>query len=482
MSMFWSRADSGRFARRYWCWNDPPIIVSGDMAGRRIKIVSLGNWAPDAQARICRALPLLHPDPAHLSGKATAKMDISGLRCASLMWTVSRILGLVEREDIGCLRATFGAQALQSYRHKNLHGLVGIHNNDAATRLEREVPLGTPVQAPAGKVTHRDVTILDCNALYPYVMGAYPYPRRLERVVTSIDVERLREASQVALIIARVWLRPSPRMWCVMRDGRALYEQAPPSAVLAGQDLCAALDSDLVAHCELAALYEPAGLFTAWSEWALGMRERYRDSKSQVDREIVKATVNALWGRFAARQEYWQPYAAVQAPTPFGVFYHTAARQPAPILCRAIAGQVERLVERCETDESFAAISAMVAVNARCHMDRLCAVAGPGNVLYRVADAIHVNAAGLHALGGAGFIHQRTPGLLKVVRQVQQITYHGRNVFVADGEITRAGVSGGAVMAADGRLVWPEVDRCSQIVMHGASGRVRVRYRSAEPI
>lgn len=465
------------FRRNYWVWADPPVIVDGFLWGRGVRMVGLENWL---SAQVCPAVAGCSDDGSSFDPGTGTDYPMA-VNCAALELaaTVGKLLRVVHREDLGHLRSTVGGQAMQAYRHQFItrEVKVGVHNNQPALALERMAPLGFPVDCRRSGIMPEPITVLDVNALYPHVMGNYPYPRHLLWYSESVDLEGVRRQSESALMIVRANLVDPGRRYLVRHDDGCRWHTGPMTCVLVGPDFDRALTRGVITQVHAAAAYEGAGLFVQWSEWVWALRQRYRRENDPIGKSAAKMLSVALWGQFSRRLETYVGDNSVPAPHPYGKFLHHDADAGTVHVCRAIAGIVDRLECRAEPSDSMPSVSAFVAAYARSYMAGLAAIAGEENVVYQVADALHVTEAGRTRLERAGLVDPEVMGRLKVTREVLCAEYSAPNVFLHDGQLTVAGVPETAVAVGPGEFAWRSPARLEQSIMVPPSGRIRAPLR-----
>jgi DNA polymerase type B, organellar and viral len=441
---------TGVFVRRYWCFADPPVIIDGVLRGKSVRMVGIENWLSDA-----------------IVADSTAQQSAN-----MLAQVAGKLLGIVEREDLGHLRSTAGGQSLQAYRHLHLPGKILCHGHADALRLERSAALGWPPVLHRAGAINETVHVLDCNALFPHVMASYPHPRKLLWHSEHMTVNDLKVAGETALLIARVKVKDWNRTYLVQEHDKCKLMRGDFSGTLVGPDLDAALSRGAVLHVWEAAGYEGAGMFCEWADWVWDMRQRYKVAGDGVGAHVAKMLGVALWGSFAARLQRYVAEPNIPAPQPYGEFFYHPTPPSPRVKCRAIAGVVDRLEERVEPNDSIPSISAFVAVYARIYMDGMRAFAGDYNVIAQVADALHVTQAGLDNLTKAGLVDPERRGALKLVRSAHRSVYLAANTVIHDGELTAAGIHTAAEQVRPGVFRWRLPSRLSRSIVQAPTGQI----------
>lgn len=472
--LFTDLVHAGDFVRQYWVWGNPPVIVVGKLFGKSVKIVSPTNFLED----VVEDYETIHPpasaittldDGTDLGLHSRARWDL--VRCRQ---AVTSILTFVHREDLGHLRTTIGGQSLQAYRHLHLPGKIGVHDNVQALHLERECPLGIPIECPRTGQIPGPIYVVDVNAIYPYVMANYPYPRKLLWYSEFDDVEQLQKTAETHLLIARVTGYDEDSQYLVKRGHAYEWSNSLLCDVLAGPDLDRALTRGKIKHVHQCAAYEGAGVFASWGLWAWELRQRYKERGDRLESCVAKALTVALWGQFAARLERWVPYPDhPPLTTEYGIFWDHKLNGD-KIRCRAIAGVVDRFETREEPDNSMPAISAFVAAYARMYMTNLTRFLDPADIVYQSADAVHVTAKGYQRFCSLGLVEADCFGGLKLDHVAKEVFIEAPNVYCHDGLWKYAGRHQAAYQTGPTTWQWESPDRLSSAVLRPMDGRVRM--------
>jgi hypothetical protein len=452
---FTRQVELERFIPAWWVWGNPPTIISGKLAGRGVKLLCLENWF----------------DPKEISSSVT------GPPTAQVVSLVSKILRFTHKEDLGCLRSTIGSQSLQAFRHLALPGKIGIHTNTLALKLERECALAMPLRVlRQGKIAG-PVYCVDVNAMYPHLMGNYPFPRKLLWSAVDLEPFELKEAGANALLIARVSGHDASGEYAVQRNGKIVWTNELVNDTICGPDLDRALWNGSISKVHAAAAYEGAGVFVKWSEWALALRKRYSTAENAALRPLAKHLTNALWGTFAGHKGRWKR-TKLEPPEKLAYgYWHYKLDDETTVRCRTIARITERWEEDEEPQHSFPALSAFVAAYARYYMAGICAIVGWPNIYYLCADGLHVTKEGYKRLGKSRLISQCVPGKLKLVGIHKETFYHAANVYCKDSVWTVSGRPVGAEQTGPGTWQFDCVQSLAHAVMRPSCGAVTVLKR-----
>src|SRR6202163_2981096 len=465
---------SNELRRNWWVWGDPPTIISGTLYDKPITIVGVSNWL-DPRKAMPDNMPAGTFDE-HCKVARNAQFDTpvywQGFRCSEL---VRQILGFVHREDLGHLRSTAGGQSLQSYRHLHMadHKIL-VDDNAGALALERSCATGFPVRCHAAGRIIDPVWTVDVNALYPWVMHAYSYPRKRIYFGRCDGLPGLRAAMSRYFCIARVNGYDSERKYLVKTTDGCGYYDVLNNDALCGPDLDALVTRGKCSAVHEVACYDPAPLFREWGLWAWEMRKRYKQRGDKIGELLAKSLSVSLWGKFAGQLGRWEAAPAyVRPPVEYGRWAMTDAGG-LPVEMRTIAGVSDQLCDDVEPAISCPAISAFVACYARAFMQGIRAIAGEYEVLYQCADALHVRELGYLRLRDEGLIQPDQFGRLKATGPHTDMYYHAPNIYRIGGKWTHAGRSVDARETAPGVFEWDSPARLGQSVFAPMTGAVRM--------
>jgi hypothetical protein len=467
---------SGELRRNWWVWGDPPTIISGSLYDKPITIVGVSNWLDPR-----KAIPELDLPPAkgaHNAINVCNALDSpsywQGARCAVL---VHRILAFVAREDLGHLRSTAGGQSLQSYRHLHMgeHKIL-VDDCAGALALERSCATGFPVRCHAHGRIIDPVWCVDVNALYPWVMHTYPYPRKRIYCGPADGLAGLRNAMSRYLCIANVSGYDADRAYLVQTPAGAARRNILDHDTLCGPDLDSAVTRGAIEEVHQVACYDAAPLFREWGQWAWDLRARYRERGDKIGELIAKSLSVSLWGKFAGTLGRWCAAPDhVKPPVEYGRWAMTDAGG-VPVEMRTIAGVSDQLVEDVEPAISCPAISAYVACYARAFMEGIRALAGEQNVLYQCADALHVTERGFRRLEKSGMIEPAAFGKLKATGPHTDAYYHAPNIYRIGGKWVHAGRAVDAMEVRPGVFEWDSPARLGLAVFAQMTGKVRINH------
>jgi DNA polymerase type B, organellar and viral len=464
----------GELERDWWVWGDGPVILPGKLFGKKVRLVSVGNWFGQVAAELPAIREDMPPLDQEVAWERTGHINRAWWLVNHCEALVKHVLTFVYREDLGHLCSTVGGQALQSFRHLHLHHDVLVDDSFEALQLERGAAIGFPVNCYAVGEYSEPIHVCDVNALYPWVMGQYPYPRKRAFYSRWNDVDQLKKAAEKYLLIARVSGEDSEQTYLVKRERKCVEEGWLEGDVLVGPDLDRALSRNIITRVHEVCAYEAAPIFDTWSPWAWELRKRYKDRGDKIDELIAKALTVSLWGKFAAQVGRWEPAIGDVPPSADYSKFLWHKEDGCIVQCRKVAGVVDCFADFREGANSIPCIAAFVAAYSRMTMNALKAIAGLGNLYYQCADAIHVNTAGLKNLHQAGLVQPDKYGKLKVAPTVHSATYHAANIYRHGSTWTWAGRKVKAEETEPGVWTWTSPPSLAETMMAPMQGQVPI--------
>lgn len=395
------------------------------------------------------------------------------LYCARDTEILSRVVKEILRTtrdcDLGNLRFTSASQAWSAWRHTKPTPVVDFHQSELVKSEERQAYYGARTWLfVQGKVTDRlapgesarpfrpgetpvhelgPIYRCDVNGHYPFAMLCHKYPSRYLRTVFDWEPERLWGCMEQLCAVAHVRIKSERGVYPVRTDRGTIFARGKFHTWLCGQELYRALRDREVVRVVKAHLYTADFILKPFAERLVRARQLAEREGNQLRAAICKATVNALHGKFAQLPGRWEYDPAICPPFNWGSWARLDYETGEIGKFRAIAGKAQRYSRSGERDESFPAIAAHVAANAREHMLYLARCAGPDGVLYEDADSLHLSRLGYEALRGILEIGQTTCGGLRLVETADTAEYRGAKDYTFGGREVVAGLCGEEIEA-----------------------------------
>lgn len=447
---FWNQLVRGPQKLRFAVLEDPPTIIVTSWGRRCVTYVdSLNYWRlPLASigdsVGLCK-LPMPAASDCDSAWFEYCQRDVEVLeKCLMLLISRNSEMRLCSWKPTG------PSLAWHAYRGSFLGTKIWMHCNQRAKELERASYYGGRVEARRLGKVNEDVRVLDVNSLYPAVMASSRLPNKLLRLTENITVSDLKRLLRETVAVARCTLRSKhPQLPVPCRRGIS-YDGRAGDTVLAGDELRDAAESDSILSVSLCAIYSAADLFSGYVKHFFGLKARAAAEGNVADLALAKLMLNSLSGKWAQRGRKWVKCDNALSRGSFSFWWSVPLGQTVPVRFRCLAGKCEELVQGCEPRDSFPAITATIAANARRALYLLLVGAGAGNALYCDTDSVHTVPSGQRALERCGFPFGDQLGALRCVCAGNDAYYWGPRHYRVGSRFVCAQLKPSAVEVADG--------------------------------
>ncbi len=348
-------------------------------------------------------------------------------------------IDFIKDNDLGCFKPTVAGQALQTYRHGFMHHKLLVHAYDEILSLESESYRGGRCEA-FRMGTFEDITYLDINSMYPYVMKSFEYPTIVAShdIMTDIDTDGLKAALDAGyFVLAECDLEMYMPAIGVKQDGKLIFPTGHLRRVITSPEIEYLLrepDIGRILHVQRMVLYHKASIFSEYVDYFYQFR---MTTTNEAYKQMTKILLNSLYGKMAQRSStdtkqvtdkatvdlYFQMM--LDART-FEIFGEDGSKH-------VRVGDNLFLITKQEGEfsrDSMPIISSAVTSYARMLLYTLICEAWPENVVYTDTDSLFVTREGLERL--QGWLSEKELGKLKVeksgtveIRGAKDYTFNG---------------------------------------------------------
>jgi len=395
-----------------------------------------------------------------------------------LEMTVLSLVNCVQSHGLGNFCGTVASQAMHAFRHRHLRHDILLGHSEECKSLERAAYYGgrrwvyfrgnvfpraaegieglipSPKGLPrifAGPVYH-----LDMVGAYPSVMLTNLYPTKLAKVEEEVPIAVLEKRLAAYTCVADVQLDSSNIAWPLRRKGEVWWCWGRYRTALAGADLVRAVEAGVVKQCFRLQSYCHAPIFTTFVEELWKLRRHFEEGGLPNMSRFVKTLLNSLHGKFAQRSHMWEIVPGRVAPLPWGTLWAVDDAKGTRETFRSIGWTLQRYFGQSEHPESFPAIAACVAADAREAVRRIRAVSAYQSVLYEDADSLHVTEIGYQVLRETGRIDPDRLGALRVEAVADTATYWGPCDYLHGERRVQVGL--GSKATRDAKGVWHQTN------------------------
>jgi predicted regulator of Ras-like GTPase activity (Roadblock/LC7/MglB family) len=436
------------------CLRSPPVIMRGELAGKRVTFVDSLNYFRVPLEEMGRAFGL----PKGVMPPFTASDSDWYTYCIRDVEVLEKAMLALEsywrQADLGVFGRTAAQCSWAAFRHRFCESEIFVHDNDTVLHLERAAYYGGRLEAYQLGRTAGPVYQLDANGLYPYVMKEYTYPVKLIRHEIAPPVQWLSDRIHDYGVIASVLLDTKETFPKRPVGGKTYYPTGVYRTVLCGPELATALVTGSVIRVESAALYELAPLFGGFVDFFHGERLRWREEGNPAFERLAKLLLNGLSGKFAQRAPRHVEAPDQIAPKPWCKWSENDKLNDCRRRFRAVGRVAQEEVEDGETHQSSPVISAYITSHGRRIMEMFKHDARRENVLYMDTDSLIVNQEGFDRLLLAGHVHRDRLGALKLECEANAVHINGLKDYYLGGKVVRGAVKRGARQLGKG--VWEQ--------------------------
>lgn len=428
---------------------------------------------------------------------------------------------LIKKLGLGMVCNTAASQAMFGFRRSYLKCDILVHDDFGAEALEEasyfggrcecfhigKISMGMP--HPEGvndewdcreeRHTFGPIYHLDFNQLYSYVAHQFRMPCVLDRHYAGMSVSDLEVTAGRQLCIADVEICTTAPAYPVrldsmvdlsaiaemlgtqkqndVRKGEVLYPVGRFRTTLCSPELLHALSEGRVTHCHGVVTYQSGNPFVEWASTLYAERLLQRAAGRRAMENVCKKIALSLYGKFGQLGRRWVDDPDEYALHPFSSWLRWSEEDGQLVRYRSFAWNVQRLVESGRSANSVVALSAFIASAGRILLWNAIELAWRDNVYYCDTDSIWCNQQGYNRLHRAGLISPAALGGLKVVAQHREVEIRGIKHYIADGEITCAGVPSSAVRTGERKAQWIEQERLMSALGEKRSPQSRLSER-----
>jgi len=414
-------------------WDVSLPIVSGmvfflkaqQIANRKRKIyfIDVGSYAPFAVEELGKVVGLPKLPMPKFEDREERWITYCFRDTEVIAKFIVDLVTLVVKELGGTFSRTLASTSFSLYRKRFIPRIIKLHEDDAATALEREGYYGGRNECFfIGEKSGERFYMLDVNSMYPYVMSAYTFPYELVKYERNIPLSWLRARMSSYYCIAKVRIRTDKNAYPCRYGRKLCFPTGEFITVLHHPELVYALRHDEIAEVLEIATYKQDYLFRYFVRDLYALRIKYKEEGNRVYDFIIKIILNALYGKFG---QVGRTISVIKEGTPYSAgvvyLYNEVTRKFEKHVYWL--GKVYRETEEGESRYSFPAVAGAVTAHGRMYLYSLMQVAGLENVYYCDTDSLIVNEIGYERL--SSMISSKRLGGLKVEGEATQLQILG---------------------------------------------------------
>lgn len=348
-------------------------------------------------------------------------------------------IAFVVSNDLGSFKPTIAGQAMTAFRHRFMHHDLLVHDYYDILEMEKNSYRGGRCEVfKMGKFN--DVTCLDINSMYPYVMKTKDYPTKLisSEILTNVpllDIERVISAG--TFILAECSLNMKKPVIACKRD-KLLFPIGKIKQTITSPEIEYILNNPncgKIVSFDKVVYYYKANIFSEYVDFFYALRQ---SSDNLAIKQMSKILLNGLYGKFGQHNSTIPELVTDEIIRK--VYLEFMTENDTMEVIDDISAKYIRigndLYYITKKDEEFARdsipiIASAVTSYARMLLWELMQTAGSENVLYCDTDSLFVNKDGLANL--ESYINPNELGKLKIeksgscnIRGAKDYTFNGK--------------------------------------------------------
>lgn len=367
-----------------------------------------------------------------------------------------RHIDFLRDRDLGCFRPTIAGQAMQIYRHRFMDAKLLVHDNLPILEMEMESYRGGRCEVFRFGA-FKDVTCLDINSMYPYVMREEEYPTALvsDRIVQNEDVDSILDAVESGyFVMANVSADIHEPAIGVRLNDRLAFPVGRIRRTLTSPEieyLFSHPDIGEIRTVNSLVLYQQESIFKSYVDYFYGYRKSCTDKSED---EMVKVLLNSLYGKMGQRNS--GNTELITDSVQKAMYLDMMSVSRTHVIFSNVNEKVVKLGENVyrltggdmlPSRDSMPIIASAVTSHARILLWDLIRKAGRENVLYCDTDSLFLTPEGTENL--RHLISPNELGKLKV-EKAGKVEIRGPKDYTFNGQIKLKGVKKDATRTEDG--------------------------------
>jgi hypothetical protein len=367
---------------------------------------------------------------------------------------IEQHIAFVVSNDLGSFKPTIAGQAMTAFRHRFMSHDLLVHNYDDILHMEKLSYRGGRCEV-FKMGSFDDVTCLDINSTYSYVMKSFEYPTKLvsSKISFGVSEQNIRDALLKGLYVLADCYLILKKPCIAFKSEKLLFPIGKVHMVLTSPEIEYILDNpdcgEILTFDEVV-FYEKARIFSEYVDYFYSLRCK---NDNPAIKAMCKVMLNSLYGKFG-QSNHSTPELVTDENSikihkqmmkeldTFEIFDGKSSKY-------VLIGNELYHVEKENGDfarDSIPIIASTVTAFARQMLWGLIQKAGIENVIYVDTDSLFVNPAGLANL--EPYIDANELGKLKI-EKTGCCTIRGAKDYTFNGKMKLKGIKENATKISD---------------------------------
>jgi hypothetical protein len=367
---------------------------------------------------------------------------------------IKQHIAFIIQHDLGSFKSTIAGQSMQAFRHRFMSHDLLVHDYPEILEMEKQSYRGGRCEVfRMGKFN--DITCLDINSMYPYVMKTQKYPTKLisSRIAVDVPISELERAfeSDTFVLAECMFEMKKPVIACkreklIFPIGKIRQTLTSPEIeYIKNNPECGKILS-----IEKAVFYQQAKIFPEYVDFFYKLR---CDSKNEAVKTMCKLFMNSLYGKFGQHNSTIPEL--ITDPIKKKMYLEIMDDANTLEVFDGLSSKYVKIGDALyyisKNDGEFARdsipiIASTVTSYARMMLWDLMQKAGSQNVIYCDTDSLFVNNDGLANLKSE--INSTELGKLKIEKS-GSCQIHGAKDYTFNGKVKLKGIKENAKKISD---------------------------------
>jgi hypothetical protein len=390
---------------------------------------------------------------------------------------IKQHIAFVVDKDLGSFKPTIAGQAMSAFRHRFMHHDLLVHNHYDILMMEKSSYRGGRCEV-FKMGTFNDVTCLDINSMYPFVMKSFEFPTKLisaSKIISSgltfvessgvsfdvreSDIRKMIESGFFVLADCHVILK---KPCLAFKSEKLLFPVGKMHLTLTSPEIEYLLDNPVsgsIISFDECVFYEKANIFSEYVDFFYKLR---CETDNSAINAMAKVMLNSLYGKFGQHNSSTPELVTKEIEKK--IYLEMMSENDTLEILDDEYGKYVKLgedlyhVTKAEGEfarDSIPIIASTVTAYARMILWKLILKAGIENVIYCDTDSLFVNSEGLGNLKSE--INQTELGKLKVEKS-GTCTIHGCKDYTFNGKTKLKGIKANAKKISDDTYIQYQFD------------------------
>lgn len=367
---------------------------------------------------------------------------------------IKQHIAFIIQHDLGSFKPTIAGQAMQAFRHRFMSHDLLVHDYPEILELEKESYRGG--RCEVFRMGHfDDITCLDINSMYPYVMKSHKYPTKLisSRVALDTQLSEIERALESDIFILSNCLFDMKKPVIACKRDKLIFPIGRIRQTLTSPEIEYILnnpDYGKIISFDKTVFYSQAKIFPEYVDFFYNLR---CNSENDAVKTMCKLFMNSLYGKFGQHNSTIPELITdeIKRKMYLQIMDENETLEIFDGLSSKYVKIGDALYYVSKNDGEFARdsipiIASTVTSHARMMLWDLMQTAGSENVIYCDTDSLFVNKAGLANL--ESFINPTELGRLKI-EKFGSCTIRGAKDYTFNGKTKLKGIKENATKISD---------------------------------